>query len=164
MKEKKLTKLQQRAVKALADPEVLTVTDASKKSGMSRKQIYRMSQNDTFLAELENEKAKLLARMTERGYTAEKAAEKIVEGLEALTTGKFCGQTDHNTRFKYLELFLKLKGIIKDSTGIKNDNRRLTIYDFKDTKTEDLVRSIDEQIAAFNPEELKGLKELEGFR
>ena len=53
---------------------------------------------------------------------------------------------DHLTRLKANEQYLKIKGLVKDENSVTK-NTQVNTYNFKDARTEDLVRSIDEIIA-----------------
>lgn len=153
-KRDKLTKKQALAAQALADPTVKTVTEVARIAGVDRKSVYNFLQNSTFQEAVETMKDGFTKKLKALGLDEDKAAQQMVDGIEAVTTGQFGGDPDHKTRFIYLERFLKLKGIIadrdeKDST----QNTQVNIFNFKDVKTGELLKSINDQLAEFNPDQ-----------
>jgi hypothetical protein len=61
---------------------------------------------------------------------------------------------DHAIRLKANEQYLKIKGLIKDDRTVEN-NTQVNVYNFKDAKTEDLLRSIDAELRAIKDRELR---------
>lgn len=152
VKKKKLTKKQELVVAALVDPTVKTQKEAAKRAGVSERHIQRMSSNVLVQEALQSEKDKIIAETERLGFGCKQAAKMIVEGSKAKTTGQFGGDPDHKTRHVFLETFLKLKGVLSDGK-VATTNTQINIHNYRDAKTEDLVRSLDEIISAGMPRE-----------
>lgn len=146
-KKKKLTKKQELAIAALVDPNVKTAREAAKMAGMDEAYLCRMSKNVNFQEALQTAKEEFLAKLEKKGIGLDAAANTMANGFTAVTAGQFGGDPDYKTRLSYLETFLRIKGVLSDGKEpVKNT--QVNVYNFRDEKTEDLVRSIREHISA----------------
>jgi hypothetical protein len=144
---KKLTRKQEVVVAASLDPKNKTVLDVARATGVSDRQIRRMSENVLFQEALQTEKDKIIAEAEKMGLGTKQAARMIVKGCQSKTTGQFGGDPDMKTRHIYLETFLKLKGVLSDGKEpVKPAGNSIT-FNFNDMRTEDLIRSVDEIIS-----------------
>jgi len=118
-KKKRLTKKQQRFVGAIANPEVGTIAEAAKIAGYCDRQYgSKVLQSTTIQDALKF----FLDKLEAHGATDHVAAHRIAEGLSATKTVFFQHKgivkdsrvcIDYPTRFKYIELCLKIKQYIK---------------------------------------------------
>jgi len=149
---KRLTRKQASLVKAFVDPNVSTIAEAGRKAGYAdRKGAWRCLQMPTVQDALKEFHDKLL----KGGVDDEVLVKVIKDGLKATETvraslnGEFMDERtvpDYSVRHKYLDTVVKIRGFVRaDKEPVKNT--QVNIYNFRDEKTEDLLRSLDEIIS-----------------
>jgi hypothetical protein len=166
-KKKKPSKQQAKLIKAVLDPKVKTLTEAGAIAGYaSRQAAWDAVQSMTVQeAILEFQKSMHLG-----GIDDAKIVKRLGEALDAEETRFFQFQgnivdqenvVDHATRLKAIELVVKIRGLIKgDKEPVKNT--QVNVYNFRDARTEDLLRSINDQLRAIEEAELKGQEPING--
>lgn len=133
-KNPKLTKRQKKLIKAVADPDCLSVAEATRRAGYKdRNNGYEALQKPAVKSALES----LLAAMEAKGITDELIAQKISEGLDARQTKFFAHEgvvmderdtIDFAVRHKYVETVGKIKQVISGGGEQKiTDNRKSLI-------------------------------------
>ena len=162
---KKLTKKQAALVGAIVDPSVSTLAEAGRIAGYSERQAaYEALQTTTVREYLSRFHSKMVAG----GIDDEKLIKRLNEALDAEETRffQYLGKVidsrdvvDHATRLKAVELVVKIQGLIGgDKSPIKN--MQVNAYNFKDARTEDLLKSINDQLRGM--EEAEAVAKIEG--
>ena len=154
-KYKKLTGKQLIFAKGRA--EGLNNTAAAKKAGYACPN----AQGSQTLAKI-SKHPDFMAMMDRAGLSERKLFAPLKAGLTATKTATYEGdvcpsdEPDHDTRLKSVEIAFKLRGRLGKGAEEKAvQNNQINVYNFKDARTEDLLRSIHEQLRAAQDSKLE---------
>lgn len=149
-KKKKLSKRQEKLVKAILDPKVQSIKEAGEIAGYSSRQAtWKLLQSMTVQEALQD----MHKSMHLGGIDNEKIVKRLGEALDAEETRFFQFQgnivdqenvVDHATRLKAIELVVKIRGLIRsDKEPPPPPGATVNINFYRDARTEDIRRDIN---------------------